>query len=552
MSSVGTDAGQRPIPAELDVLIVGAGFGGMYALHKLRGLGFDALAFESAPDVGGVWYWNNYPGARCDGESLAYSYSFDEDLQQEWCWPERFSAQPDILRYARHVAERFDLRRDIRFETQIVSAEWRESDARWNIATHRGDRIAARWFIAAVGNLSTTRIPTIAGLESFAGETYHTGAWPRQEVDFAGKRVAVIGTGSSGVQAIPVIAPQCLALTVFQRTANYSVPAHNGPLDPERERHIKENYAHYRELARSVGLGFVPLNEHAGPEVTPEERQAEFAKRWNYGGPLYMYAFRDMMTNRATNDEGADFIRARIREAVRDPDTAELLCPKNFPIGAKRICVDTGYFDTFNLPHVRVVDVRSDPVAGATQGGLVLSSGRAFDVDMIVFATGYDAMTGSLLRMAVHGVDGQMLAGKWSAGPRTYLGLATSGFPNFFFITGPGSPSVIGNVIQGIEQHVEWLAELLVAARSRRVTRVEADRETEDRWVEHVNEVANATLFPQAESWYLGANIPGKPRVFMPYVAGGVVFRRICDAVRDKGYEGFHFGGPTRDVEAAA
>lgn len=539
MKEAEAEGARWAVPAELDVLIVGAGFGGMYALHKLRGLGFSTMAFDAAPDVGGVWYWNNYPGARCDGESLAYSYSFDEDLQQEWRWPERFSAQPDILRYARHVAQRFDLRRDIRLETRIVSARWQPTAERWSISTDRGDLISVRWFVAAVGNLSTTRIPDVAGLSDFQGEWFHTGDWPKQPVDFSGKRVAVVGTGSSGVQAIPVIAADAAALTVFQRTPNYCVPAHNGPLDPERERHIKANYAHYRELARTVGLGFVPLNEHAGPEVSPAERKAEFAKRWDYGGPLYMYAFRDMMTNPATNEEGAEFIRAQIREIVKDPETAEKLCPKGYPIGAKRICVDTGYFQTFNLPHVSLVDVRADPLARITADGVVLVSGRSFEADAIVFATGYDAMTGSLLRMDIQGTGGLPLEEKWSSGPRTYLGLATADFPNFFFITGPGSPSVIGNVIQGIEQHVEWLADLLVEARGRGVTRIEANRASEERWAAHVNEVAGATLFPQADSWYLGANIPGKPRVFMPYVGGGPAFRKICDEVRDQGYEGF-------------
>jgi cyclohexanone monooxygenase len=522
------------------MLIAGAGFGGMYMLHKARAIGIEALAFEAAPDVGGVWYWNTYPGARCDGESLVYSYSFDEDLQQEWTWPERFSAQPDILRYARHVADRFDLRRDIRFGTRVTSARWDEGAARWAIETDRGDRISARWFVAAVGCLSTAKLPGIPGLGDFAGEWYHTGEWPRETVDFSGRRVAVIGTGSSGVQAIPMIAEEAADLTVFQRTPNYSVPSKNRPTDPAQEREIKSRYGEIRELARTVGLGIVPITDKNGADVTPEERQAEFQKRWDYGGPLFMLSFRDMMVDPDINEAGCEFIRANIRATVKDPETAELLCPKGYPIGAKRICVDTNYFETYNRPNVHLVDIKSDPIARIVPDGVMLASGKRFEVDRIVFATGYDAMTGSLLRMDVRGKGGVGLAEKWSAGPRTYLGIATAGFPNYFVITGPGSPSVIGNVIQGIEQHVEWLGELLAKAMAEGIIVIEADAGFEDRWVDHVNEAADATLFPRAESWYLGADVPGKPRVFMPYVAGAPAYRLICNDVRDKGYAGFH------------
>jgi cyclohexanone monooxygenase len=550
MSELANIAADQTIE-ETECVIIGTGFGGLYAIHKLHALGFKVAAFESAPDVGGVWYWNNYPGARCDHESLAYSYSFSEELQQEWKWPEKYSAQPDILRYARHVADRFDLRRHIRFETKIIAATWQEVHRRWVFETDRGTRIAARFFISAVGCLSAARVPDFPGLAEFSGKWYHTGQWPVEKVDFAGQHVGVIGTGSSAIQAIPVIAEDAAQLTVFQRTPNYSVPARNGPLDPVHERHIKENYAHYRHIYKTLGRSFTPPNENTTFDVTPEARAAEYAKRWDAGGPLYMAAFKDMMVNRAANDLAADFLREKIRTIVNDPVTADLLSPKNYPIGAKRICVDTNYYATFNKASVSLVDVKRDPVARITPDGVDLESGRHFVLDTLVFATGYDAMTGALLRIDITGRNGQSLRDKWAAGPRAYLGLATEGFPNMFIITGPGSPSVISNVIMSIEQHVEWLADALVTLRDQNIATMEADAGYEQSWVEHVNEVANRTLFPQAESWYLGANIPGKPRVFMPYVGGMGTYLQECEAVAKNGYDGFILEKSTGQIRTA-
>jgi cyclohexanone monooxygenase len=534
-----TEIAANQMIEEVDCVIVGAGFGGLYAIYKLHALGFKIVAFESAPDVGGVWYWNNYPGARCDVESLAYSYSFSEELQQDWKWPERFSAQPDILRYARHVADRFDLRRHIQFETKIMAATWQDTLSRWVFVTDRGTRIAARFFISALGCLSAARVPNIPGLDEFAGKWYHTGQWPTEKINFAGQRVGVIGTGSSAIQAIPIIAEEAAQLTVFQRTPNYSVPAQNGPIDPTHERHVKENYAHYRYLAKVLGRGFVESNENNTFDVSPEEREAEYTKRWDAGGPRYMYAFKDMMVDRAANELAAEFLRKKIKAIVNDPITADLLSPKDYPIGAKRICVDTDYYATFNKPTVSLIDIKCDPVTRITSDGLDLESGRHFALDSLVFATGYDAMTGALLRIDITGLNGQTLRDKWAAGPRTYLGIATEGFPNMFIITGPGSPSVISNVLMSIEQHVEWLSDALVTLRDKGIATMEADADYEQRWGEHVNEVANQTLFPQADSWYLGANIPGKPRVFMPYVGGTAIYREKCEAVRERGYEGF-------------
>ncbi len=533
------NSSEHETPATCDVVIAGAGFAGLYMLYKLRGMGFDARCIEAAPDVGGVWYWNTYPGARCDAESLSYSYSFSDDLQQDWVWPERFSAQPEILKYAQHVADRFDLRRDITFQTRIESAVWDENSRRWTISMDNGAQVVAATFISAVGCLSAARIPDFPGLQSFTGEWYHTGEWPREPVDFSGKRVGVIGTGSSGVQIIPIIAESAADLTVFQRTPTYSVPARNGPIDPDWERHVKENYTFYRDRAKREGVGLVELNPKLAFDVPPEERQAEFRKWWDFGGPLYMFAFRDLMVNRAANDEAADFLRARIADIVKDPATADLLSPKDYPIGAKRICVDTDYFATYNRDNVHLIDVRSDPISEITPAGLKTESGHEWPLDTLVFATGYDAMTGAILRIDIRGRNGQRLTDAWADGPKAYLGVATAGFPNFYTITGPGSPSVIGNVIQAIEQHVEWIATLLDTARAQNISAVDVDVAHQERWVAHVNEVADQTLFPQANSWYCGANIPGKPRIFMPYVGGLLAYRKKCDAVRAQDYEGF-------------
>jgi cyclohexanone monooxygenase len=535
----------------VDVVIVGAGFSGMYAIFRLRQIGLTVQCYESAGDVGGVWYWNNYPGARCDGESMAYSYSFDDALQQEWDWPERYSAQPDILRYCQHVAERFNLRPYIAFNTKVTAAHWDEESSRWLFETSTGGRMTAKYFVSAIGCLSATRVPDVPGIGDFKGDSYHTGAWPAEKVDFTGQRVGIIGTGSSAIQAIPIIAQEASQLTVFQRTPNYSVPSRNAPMDKEEEKYIKDNYGHFRYLAKSAGLGFVQPNPNNAFDVSDEERRAEFQKRWDFGGPLFMFSFRDMMVNPAANEAAADFIREKIRETVKDPATADLLSPKGYPIGAKRICVDTNYYETFNQPHVKLVDVKTDPLARITEKGLQLASGRAFEFDRLIFATGYDAMTGSLFKVDIRGRGGLSLQEKWAAGPVTYLGLTSHDFPNMFIVTGPGSPSVISNVLMSLEQHIDWLADTIVMMERKGIATIEADEQYERDWVEHVNEVAYATLFPQADSWYLGPNVPGKRRVFMPYVAGTVAYREKCDAVAANGYEGFILSEPKKASLAA-
>ena len=537
--------------AAVDVVIVGAGFAGLYLVHKLRKLGLSLRVFEAASDVGGTWYWNRYPGARCDVESMQYSYSFSEELQQEWQWSERFSAQPEILAYARHVAERFDLRRDIQFDTRVTAAHYDEGSRSWTVETDQGERLTARFCIMATGCLSTARMPDIKGIDSYKGETYHTGHWPHHAVDFSAKRVAVIGTGSSAIQAIPVIAEQAGHVTVFQRTPNYSIPSRNGPMTADYEQWWKRDYGQKRDEARQSRNGIVQnLNDVSAMDVSAEERRRTYEKRWEIGGTYFMAAFNDLAFNQASNDTAADFVRERIRDIVKDADTAELLAPKDYPICTKRICVDTRYFETFNRDNVSLVDIRNAPVEEITPDGLI-QGGKAFAFDAIVFATGFDAMTGTLQAIDIRGREGRTLVDKWEAGPRTYLGLMVEGFPNMFMITGPGSPSVLSNMIVSIEQHVDWITDGIAYLGEQGLETIEPTREAEDDWVEHVNTVANQTLFPKAASWYMGANIPGKPRLFMPYIGGVGAYREKCDAVAAGGYEGFRLE-PARTTTVAA
>ena len=532
-------------------VIVGAGFAGLYLLHRLRGLGIPALCLEAADDVGGTWYWNRYPGARCDVESMQYSFSFSEELQQEWHWSERFAAQPEILAYARHVAERFDLRRDIRFETRVTDAAWDDGAGLWRIATNRGESLSARYFFMATGCLSAARLPDIPGIADFTGRQFHTGYWPHQPVDFTGRRVAVIGTGSSAIQSIPVIAEQAQHLTVFQRTPNFSIPSRNRPMDDEYEQGWKGDYANLRRQARMMRTGILyGLSDTPAMSVSAEERSAEYEKRWAVGGTAFMGSFRDLLLDQAANDTAADFVRGKIREIVKNPATAEKLCPRNHPIGTKRICVDTQYYETYNRPNVTLIDINEAPITRITKAGIE-AGGVAHEFDDVVFATGFDAMTGALLGVDIKGRAGESLNAKWEAGPRTLLGIMTAGFPNMFMITGPGSPSVLSNMIVSIEQHVDWIMDCLAKMQADRQTIIEADRSAEDNWVEEVNKVAHRTLYPRAASWYMGANVPGKPRLFMPYVGGVGNYRVLCDEIAADGYRGFHFGGAQRPAAAA-
>ena len=528
-----------------DLVIVGAGFAGLYMLHRARGLGLSAVVLERASGVGGTWWWNRYPGARCDVESMQYSYAFDEDLQQEWRWSERFASQPEILRYAEHVAERFDLRRDIRFETTVTAAHFDAAAGLWRIATDRGGAVAARFCVMATGCLSASKLPEIPGVAAFRGATYHTGHWPHHPVDFTGKRVAVIGTGSSAIQAIPVIAEQAAQVTVFQRTPNFSIPSRNTAMDAAYETWWKRDYAAHRAVARTMRTGILyPINDKGAMEVPPEARAEIYRDRWRTGGTTFMGAFADLITSQEANDTAADFVRDRIREIVRDPRAAEALAPKDHPIGTKRICVDTNYFATYNRPNVTLVNLRETPLEAITETGVRTAAGET-EVDAIVFATGFDAMTGALAAMDIRGRDGLRLSTKWEDGPRTYLGLTIAGFPNLFLITGPGSPSVLSNMIVSIEQHVDWIAECLAFLGARQAGLIEATDAAEEDWVRHGMEVANRTLYPRAASWYMGANVPGKPRVFLPYIGGVGAYRDICDEVAADDFRGFRIAART-------
>ncbi|MDQ3547668.1 MAG: NAD(P)/FAD-dependent oxidoreductase [Chloroflexota bacterium] len=527
---------------QFDAIVVGAGVAGLYMLHRLRGLGLLVRVYEAGDNVGGTWYWNRYPGARCDVESIDYSYSFSDDLQQEWDWSERYASQPEILRYVNHVADRFDLRRDIQFETRVMAAFFDEATNRWMVETDTGERVSAAFCIMATGCLSSAQVPRFEGHDRFEGDWHHTGNWPHDGVDFTGQRVGVIGTGSSAIQSIPVIARQAAHLYVFQRTPNFSVPARNVALVPEHVRSVKASYAERRQKARESRSGFlVPLNENSETpalEATPEVRQQEYEARWARGGFGMLASFADLYSNKEANDTAAAFVHTKIREIVHDPAVAEKLLPRDHPVGTKRLCVDTDYYATYNRDNVTLVDIRTAPIEEITSDGL--RTGEAeYTLDSIVFATGFDAMTGALARIDIRGRDGVVLKEKWAGGPRTYLGIASAGFPNLFLITGPGSPSVLSNMMTSIEQHVDWTADCIEYLRERRLDTIEATLESEDEWVEHVNEVAETTLYPTAGSWYMGANVPGKPRIFTPYVGGVGSYRTRCAEIAANAYEGF-------------
>ena len=523
-----------------DVVVVGAGFAGMYMLHRLRGLGFSARVYEQGSDVGGTWYWNRYPGARCDVESMQYSYSFSEDLQQEWNWSERYAPQPEILKYAQHVADRFGLRPDIVFNTRVERAEFDEGDGVWHVATSDGRTVQAQFVVLATGCLSNARMPDIKGLPDFMGKVYHTGHWPHEGVDFTGLRVGVIGTGSSAIQSVPLIAEQARQLFVFQRTPNFSIPARNAALTAEERDAFRKNYPEIRRFAREEARNgiYAELPDRGALDDGENTRHVKYEQRWAKGGLTFMLAYNNLLLDHTANETAADFVRGKIAEIVSDHAIAKRLQPDNHPIGSKRICVDTDYYATFNRSNVMLVDIRATGIEEILPNA-VRAGGENYEINALVLATGFDAMTGSVARIDIRGRGGATLNQKWAEGPKTYLGLMSEGFPNLFIITGPGSPSVLSNMIVSIEQHVDWIADCLAFMRNRGLASMEATRDEEDKWVAHVNEVAQMTVYPQANSWYMGANIPGKPRIFMPYIGGVGVYRRICDEVAAAGYRGF-------------
>ena len=553
MSALQSITGKSEPTAAYDVVVVGAGFAGMYMLHRLRGLGLSVRVYEQGSGVGGTWYWNRYPGARCDVESMQYSYSFSDELQQEWDWSERYAPQPEILKYANHVADRFNLRPDILFDTSVVSAVFDEDANIWSVTTSDGKTVTAKFVVLATGCLSNARMPDIKGLDQFKGKVCHTGHWPHEPVDFTGLRVGVIGTGSSGIQSVPVIAEQAKHLTVFQRTPNYSIPARNAKLTEEERQEFRQNYPDIRRFAREETKNgiYTDLPDRGALDDGDNERRTRYEQRWQRGGLTFMSVYNNLGLDKAANDTAADFVREKIAEIVKDPATAKLLQPTTYPIGTKRICIDSDYFATFNRPNVTLVDIKSSPIDEILPNA-VRAGGKEYNVDALVLATGFDAMTGSVARIDIRGRQGQTLNQKWAEGPKTYLGLMSAGFPNLFIITGPGSPSVLSNMIVSIEQHVDWITDCIGYMRDRGFEAMEANRDAEDKWVAHVNEVAYTTLYPQANSWYMGANIPGKPRIFMPYIGGVGPYRQICNDVAAKGFEGFVMAGAERKQRMAA
>lgn len=531
------DQGQH----RLDAIVIGAGFSGLYQVHCLRDrLGLSVLGLEMAEGVGGTWYWNRYPGARCDSESHSYSYYFSESLLQDWTWRERYPGQEEILRYLNFVADRYDLKRSFRFKTKVVSAHFSESEHEWEVIGEDGERYRARFLISAVGNLSSANIPAIPGLSDFKGAWYHTGQWPHEGVDFTGLRVGVVGTGSTGIQAIPVIAAQASRLTVFQRTANYSVPAHNGPLDEAFKAYCKDHPDEIRKIMHATPNGHpFYISETTALSVDESARLAIYEKAWDRGGLRFRSSFKDLLSSEEANKTAADFIKEKIRRIVKDDLKAQILSDIDHPFGAKRPPIDTHYFETYNLEHVDLVDLRKDPIESIVEAGIQTRQ-SLFELDAIVFATGFDAMTRPILNLNLTGRDGQRLSDVWHAGPSNYLGLQVPGFPNFFMITGPGSPSVLTNMPVAIEQHVEWISNCIAHMQETGLQCVEAREDASAQWMGEVNRAASVTLLPKVKhSWYLGANIPGKPRVFMPYAGGMANYRKLCDEIREKGYEGF-------------
>ncbi len=529
-------------PQHYDAIVVGAGFGGMYSLYRLRERGLSVRVLEAGKDVGGTWYWNRYPGARCDVESMEYSYSFSDELQQEWEWTERYAAQPEILRYAEHVADRFELRKDIQFDTRVTGATWDEDSTSWLVRTESGATLRAAFIVWATGCLSVPNLPRIDGLDDFKGGVYHTGRWPHDEVDFRGRRVGVIGTGSSAIQAIPMIAEQGAELYVFQRQPNYSVPANNRPLDPGVQQAVKKDYKALRDdnLRQPGGFGSKLQRRSVSVfEESPAEREREFEKRWHMGGFAFLAGYGDLLRDEEANQYAAAFVRRKIHEIVEDPAVADLLSPQHI-IGCRRLCVDTDYYRTFNRPNVHLVDVATNPIGRITRQGVVVDD-EEYPLDDIILATGFDAMTGALLRIDIQGRAGVSIQEKWRDGPKAYLGMTIAGFPNMFTINGPGSPSVLSNMITAIEQNVDWIDECIAYMREKDHGVVEADPEAEADWAECVKELADGFLYGGCNSWWSGSNIEGKPRSFMAYV-GFPQYVERCNEVVESGYAGFRFG----------
>ncbi len=528
------------VPPHADVVVIGAGFGGMSALYRFRQLGLSLFGFEQGTDVGGTWYWNRYPGARCDVESVDYCYSFSRELLGEWQWSERFSTQPEILDYAGYVADRFDLRRDIKFETKVVSSRYDEAANLWTVTTDKGESITCQYLVTTVGCLSVPKDPEFEGLENFKGEWVQTGAWPKQGVDWAGKNVIVVGTGSSAIQTIPEVAKTAGHLSVFQRTANYTVPAYNGPLPDHRREEVFADYPAYLEMLKHTrgGQTFELGTDLSAADFSHEEQRERLEQAWQLGRWNLQSCFRDITINENTNRMVADFFAAKVRETVKDPATAEKLIPSGYPLGTKRLCLDSDYFETFNRDNVDLIDINEEPIVRITESGLQTDK-QEYPADLIIFAIGFDAMTGPLVNLGIEGRGGQSLKQAWQDGPECYLGIAAPGFPNLFMVNGPSSVSVLSNMILTLEHHIDWIADCIEAMRGKGRDTIEARDDATHEWAAHTEMVANRTLFPKANSWYMGANVEGKPRMFLAYIGGFDNYVAKFDAVAANDFEGF-------------
>jgi cation diffusion facilitator CzcD-associated flavoprotein CzcO len=526
---------------KLDVVLVGAGFGGMYMAYRLRQMGLDFIGIEAGGNVGGVWYWNRYPGARCDLMCIDYSYSFSREIEQEWTWSEQFAAQPEILAYANFVADRLDLRQHFTFETRVISARWDDARTLWVVRTNKGEVYEAKYCVMATGPLSIPKDPEFPGKDDFKGELYHAAKWPHKHVDFTGKRVGLVGTGSTGIQIVPEVAKEAGALYVYQRTPSFSLPMVNDKLDPEYVAEIKHNYPALRAAARASNLGGVrPATTRPFFSLPPAQRKAIMEDAWKQGGQSFLGMFSDLMFNADANEQVANFVRGKISEVVKDPDVAEKLKPRGYPIFARRPCLDTHYYECFNEDHVHLVDCLSDPIDRVTEKGIKTRDGE-IELDAIIFATGYDGLTGAMMAFEVHGRGGRDLRDKWAAGSRSYLGLMMEGFPNMFLVCGANGPAALANIITINEQNVDWICDLITHMDENGLATIEPTLEAEDGWMDDVLTLADKSLMSKANTWYTGTNVEGKPRGLTLYTGGFAKYSQICTDVAAQGYSGMVF-----------
>lgn len=534
----------------LDMVIVGAGFGGMYAVYKFREMGLSIQAFEAGGNVGGVWYWNRYPGARVDLPSIDYCFSFSPEIEQEWTWSEEFAAQPELLSYMNFVADRLDLRKHYKFSTRIARAIWDEQRQIWQVFTEGGDLYEATYCVMATGPLSVPKDPEIPGLHRFKGELMRAARWPHEPVDFSGKRVGVIGTGSTGIQIIQEVGPLAGELFVFQRTPSFSMPMRNKTLEPDYVAEVKRNYAGLRAAALNSAVGGLrPQSTRAFFSVTPQQRRSLLEDAWKQGGLAMLGTFSDLLTNPEANEHVAEFLREKIGEVVHDPAVAEKLKPRGYPVFARRPCLDSSYYETYNLPHVHLLDCLDDPIEEITEKGVRLRSGEV-ELDMLILATGYDGLTGAMLAFDVVGRGGLSVKEKWKDGSRSYLGLMMNGFPNLFMTTGPNGPSALANIVRISENDVNWIANALISMHHNGLGAMEPTLEAENAWMETVNILAQRTLLSKAQTWYVGANVEGKPKGLTIFTGGFPKYAEYCAASARAGYREFTFAGVNRQEVA--